>query len=264
MNPATGESCAWLHGFWQCLRLAGVAATPDRHTRFYAEALQTVDTAAPRVLVSGAADYGMLACVAHAFQGRGVQASVIDSCETPLHLNRWYAERAAFEIQTQRCSVLDYAPGTTFDVICTHSFFGQFSRAERPRLVAAWRRLLRAGGRVVTAHPLRPAGADEPNRFTTSQEEVFRERIVGHADRLAELLGIAPAEVLDLGERYLRARYGYPVRSGDELAALFEAEGFEIDRLVCEAPTADAPPGSGGPGLRNPDVQYAHVIARRR
>jgi len=263
-DEASGESCAWLHGFWQCLRLAGLAATPDRHASFYAEALRAVDATAPGVLVSGAADYCMLACVAHAVQGRGAHVTVIDSCETPLHLNRWYAERTALEIQTQRCGILDYAPDKAFDMICTHSFFGQFSRAERPQLAAAWHRLLRIGGKVVTAHPLRPSGADQPNQFTVRQREVFRGHLAARASSLAGLLGVEAADVLGLGERYLRARYGYPVRSGEELAALFEAAGFEIEQLVCEAPAADAPPGSGGPGLRNPDVQYAHLIARRR
>jgi SAM-dependent methyltransferase len=263
-DPGTGESCAWLHGFWQCLRLAGLAATPDRHASFYADALRSVDAPSPRVLISGAADYGMLACVGKALQGRAVQTTVLDTCETPLRLNHWYAEHARLEARTHLGSVLDYAPERTLDVICTHSFFGQFSRAARPTLVAAWHRMLRAGGKVVTAHPLRPSGEDEPNRFTPRQAEVFREHLAAHAEGLAGLLGIPRAKILDLGERYLRARYGYPVRSGEELAALFEAAGFDIEHLACEAPAADAPAGSGGPGLRNPEVRYAQLIARRR
>jgi SAM-dependent methyltransferase len=263
-DPVSGESCAWLHGFWQCLRIAGLAATPDRHAAFYGEAFGALDSPSPRVLISGAADYCMLACVQRALPERQARITVIDSCDTPLELNRWYAERTALSIELQRCSVLDYAPKTAFDAICTHSFFGQFSRAGRPQLVAAWHRLLRPGGMVVTAHPLRPSGADEPNRFTPGQERVFREELAARSGELGGVLGVQPAEVGRLGEAYLRARYGYPVRSGEELAALFEAGGFEIEQLVCTAPAADAPPGSGGPGLRNPDVQYAHLIARRR
>jgi len=88
--------------------------------------------------------------------------------------------------------------------------------------------------------------------------------LAAHSASLTTLLGVRPEELLGFAERYLRARYGYPVRSGEELATLFEQAGFEIERLDCEAPAPDAPPGSGGPGLRNPDVRYAHVIARRR
>jgi SAM-dependent methyltransferase len=262
-NPAAGgESCAWLHGFWQCLRLIGLAATPERHAGFYDEAFRAIRPAFPQVLVSGAADYGMVARIVGALPNARI--TVVDACETPLRLNLWYAAHAGLEIRTQCCGILDYASPTAFDVICTHSFFGQFSRGERPRLMAAWHQLLRPGGKVVTAHPLRPSGADEPNRFTSRQEEVLRERMAAHTEPLTALLGVRPEELLELAERYLRARYGYPVRSGEELAALFEQAGFEIERLDSKAPAPDAPPGSGGPGLRNPDVQYAHVIARRR
>jgi SAM-dependent methyltransferase len=257
-----GDNCAWLHGFWPCLRLAGLAATPDRHVVFYGSALGALGDAVPAVLISGAADQGMLACVLSALPRARV--TVIDSCDTPLHLNRWYAGRAGAGIETARSSVLDYAPARPFDAVCTHSFFGQFARAERPGLLAAWRRLLRPGGKVITAHPLRPFGGDEPNRFTPQQEQTFRERIAAEAPKLGRLLRVAQAEVLRLADAYLRARYGYPVRSGEELAALFEEAGFDVESLACEAPPADAPPGSGGPGLRNPTVQYAHVIARRR
>ena len=74
------------------------------------------------------------------------RTTVVDACETPLQLNLWYAARAGLEIRTQCSGILDYASPAAFDVICTHSFFGQFSRDERPRLVAAWHRLLRPGG----------------------------------------------------------------------------------------------------------------------
>jgi hypothetical protein len=257
----SGGTCSWLHAFWPGLRLAGLAATPDRHAAFYGSALGALD-AGSRVLVSGAADQGMLACALAALPRARI--TVIDSCDTPLHLNRWYAERARAAIETQRCSVLEYAPAQPFQAICTHSFFGQFSREERPRLLAAWQRLLQPGGKVITAHPLRPFGAEEPNRFTPQQEQAFRSRIAEQAPRLAGILRIPAAQVMPLAEAYLGARYGYPVRSGEELGALFEAAGFEIERLDCRAPPPDAPPGSGGPGLRNPAVQYAHVIARRR
>jgi hypothetical protein len=255
------DSCSWLHAFWPCLRLIGLAATPDRHAAFYGEALSLSRPATPRILISGAADQGMLTLVLATLPRAHI--TLIDACETPLHLNRWYAQRLGAEIETQRCSILDYESLQPFDAICTHSFFGQFSSIDRPRLMAAWHRLLRAGGRVITAHPLRPCGADEPNRFALGQAEVFRQRISAEASRLAGLLKTGPAEVVRLGEAYLRARYGYPVRSTEELAILFSNAGFEIDRLECKAPAADAPMESGGPGLRNPAVQYAHVIALR-
>jgi SAM-dependent methyltransferase len=256
------DSCSWLHGFWPCLRLAGLAATPDRHAAFYGNALGSLGGSAPRILISGAADHGMLAIVLAALPRARI--ALIDACYTPLHLNYWYAQRLTAEIETQRCSILDYACLQPFDAICTHSFFGQFSGADRPRLLAAWHRLLRPGGKVITAHPLRPSGADEPNRFSPRQAVLFHQRMSAQAPWLAGVLKTERAEVERLAEAYLRARYGYPVRSADELALLFSDAGFDIERLDCKTPAVDAPLGSGGPGLRNPSVEYAHVIALRR
>jgi SAM-dependent methyltransferase len=256
--------CEWLHGFWQCLRLLELAADPGRHAQFYGGALAGAKGAS-RVLISGAADYSMLAHAVAAFRARDVEPhiTVIDTCETPLELNRWYAEHVGCRIETHRGSVLDYAPPASFDVVCTHSFFGQFPGSDRPRLLEAWRRLLHPGGRVVTAHPLRPGGADEPNRFSPEQARAFRAAVEVRAAELAGLLQSSVDNVMRQAERYLDTRYGYPVRSVEELRALFEGAGFALEHLE-----SVAIPGNqreiGGPGLRNAKVRYAHIIATRR
>lgn len=265
-DPISGEGCAWLHGFWQCLRLLRLAATPDRHADFYREAFDRVEGAeTPRVLVCGAADYSMLAHALAAFRWRNIEPaiSVIDVCETPLYLNRWYAQREACAIETHRSHLLEYAAPGAYDVVCTHSFFGQFSRRERPAMVGAWRALLRPGGLVVTTLPLRPGSAEEPNRFSPEQAGVFRDVVLARAGGLGRALGAEPEEIVSQAERYLQARYGYPVRSGEEVRELFVEAGFEVEELSCAvAPTEDGL-DAGGPGLRCRGVEYASVVARR-
>ena len=48
-----------------------------------------------RVLISGAADYSILAYVLWACRENGLDAevTVLDRCDTPLLLNTWYAEQ---------------------------------------------------------------------------------------------------------------------------------------------------------------------------
>lgn len=266
-DAVSGEDCSWLHGFWQCLRIMELAATPDRHAEFYRRAFDDVAGASgpPRVLVSGAADYSMLAHVLAAFRGRGIEPAitVIDVCETPLYLNRWYARRTACEIKTLRCSVLEMPDSAVFDAVCTHSFLGQFSREQRPILVAAWRRLLRPGAPVITALPLRPWGADEQNRFTPDQAEAFRSVVRSRCVTLLESLETDQAGIMQKAESYLRARYGYPVRSGEEIRDLFERAGFTVKHLACGPVADERPSGAGGPGLRYENVHYASLIASR-
>ncbi|MGH9650353.1 MAG: hypothetical protein ACRD3I_07755, partial [Terriglobales bacterium] len=142
--------------------------------------------------------------------------------------------------------------------------FGQFSREQRPGLIAAWRQLLRPGARVITALPLRPWGPDEQNRFTPDQAEAFRAVVRSRSGDLLESLGTDEAGFLRQAEQYLKARYGYPVRSGEEVRDLFEQGGFEIDHLACGPVPGESNTGAGGPGLRNKNVQYATVVAIRQ
>jgi SAM-dependent methyltransferase len=261
------RGCGWLHGFWQCLRILALAADPPRHAQFYDEALGAACTSGGplRLLVCGAADYSMLAHALAACRARGIepQIAVIDTCETPLRLNRWYAERVGCRITTKRRSVLDYAPPAPFDVVCTHSFFAMFRPVERPRLIDSWRRLLRPGGRLVTANALRPWGPDEPNRFSAEQARSFQAAVAAGATGLAELLGSSDRQVMQQAEQYLGARYGYAVRSLGELRALFEQGGFGLEHLEPFAPAAGGPRELGGPGLRDSKVRYAHITATR-
>jgi SAM-dependent methyltransferase len=267
LNSATGENCSWLHRFWQCLRLMGLAATPERHFDFYRRGFDGVtgDNGSPRVLVSGAADYSMLAHLLAAFRARGVEpvVTIVEVCDTPLYLNRWYAERMSCRIETVRCSVLEYSVPAAFDAVCTHSFFGQFSRDRRPALPAAWRRLLRPGGMVITANPLRPLGADERNSFTAEQASAFRAVVRSRVETLSGLLQVDPQDILRQAENYTRAQYGYPVRSGKEVLDLFESSGFKVDDLTCGPAASGGQADLGGPGLRAQNVHYACVIARR-
>src|SRR4051812_43913391 len=92
-NPATGERCDWYHGLWQDLRLLGLAATPEQQSDFFRNSLARFSHRAPRLLISGSADYSILAHVLSACSKHQITAeiTVMDICETPLFFNRWYA-----------------------------------------------------------------------------------------------------------------------------------------------------------------------------
>src|SRR5207244_13056440 len=56
-RPGGGETCAWYHGFWQYLRLMGLAKTSGGQATFLFETLRGLARAggSPKVLVPGSA-----------------------------------------------------------------------------------------------------------------------------------------------------------------------------------------------------------------
>lgn len=266
-DPASGESCAWIHGFWQYLRLLGLASTPSLHVSFFSDALASLarGSAAPRVLISGAADYSMLARVLGAYRARGFQPeiTVVDQCETPLMLNRWFAERAGAEIATRLCDIFDYSEARPYDVVCTHSFLSEFPRDRWPRLVGKWRELLRPGGAAITINRVRPASGPAPNQFTPGQTETFRAAVVAGAPTLPEAAAADPALLEQAAVTYSSRRRTWPAQSREHLVALFENAGFRIESLSLGAVAGGTPGGISGPTTPG-SADYARIVASRR
>jgi 2-polyprenyl-3-methyl-5-hydroxy-6-metoxy-1,4-benzoquinol methylase len=265
-NPATGDSCEWDHGFWQYLRILGLAAPPKRHADFYREAFeQLVDSGSrPRILISGAADYGMLALVLVAFRERGIepQVTVVDVCETPLALNRWFAERESVEIHTHCSDILSYTSDVPFDLICTHAFLGHVFPTQRPALIANWHTLLRPGGAVVTVAPIRPGAAHELTRFTPAQAAAFCAAALKRATEMRGVLDIEPEEALRVAKKTVSQRGTYARTSLEEIRSLFEQAGFIMKRLSFVPLIAGADPEVSGPATSG-SANYAHIIAIR-
>ena len=137
-DPATGVDCSHLHAVWQYLRLMGLLGTIEHRRDFYLNAIQAISNAksAPRVLISGAADYAMLDLVLTAFRSRRVVAdiTVLDLCETPLALNRWYAGQTSSNIKTARSDIMDFGTDVPFDAVCTDGLITWFPASRQGAL----------------------------------------------------------------------------------------------------------------------------------
>ena len=259
-DPATGETCAWIHGLWQYLRLMGLVTAPQHHGEFYRKAFSGVTnpSSAPRVLISGTADYGMLAHVLAAFGGRAPRITVVDRCDTPLRLNQWYAARLACEIRTRRCDILDLADDDPYDVVCTHSFLGQFSPAQRVKLLGKWHQLLRPGGLAITVNRVRPAASPAQLGFAPDQAREFQAVV----SRKAKALRLDPVELAEKAESYTKQNRIHPVRSGEEIRTLFEGAGFGVEQLSCASVTKGGEGPVNGPTMLG-TADYASVVATR-
>ncbi len=266
LNPETGETCAWYHGFRQYLRVLGLAITPAHHAEFLRDAFATV--ARPggrlRVLVSGAIDYSMLAHVLWASREHGATAdvTVVDLCETPLFLNQWYATRTGIAVETFRSDILGYAPGDGFDVICTNAFFGQFPPERRRELMLKWNALLRRGGKVFTVTPFRPGSGTGRIGFTQQQARELRDAVLHAARERADAIDMKPEALAHHADRFAARMQVYPVRSLDEIADLVGQGGLAIERLESMPVEPDAHAGLSGPTVSR-SASYAAVIANR-
>ncbi|MCA1692973.1 MAG: class I SAM-dependent methyltransferase [Actinobacteria bacterium] len=263
-RPVDGTpACFWYHGIWPYLRLFGVAAAPERDGPFFLDALGALAATDryPRVLVSGAADYSMLAHVVRAYRARppsqraarapatAPEATVIDRCETPTVLCRWYGELVGLPVATATTDVLDYDPGRTFDVICTHSFLSQFPPPARPSLLARWHALLRPGGKVVTTTRIAPGAPDGPQVFTPALTDSFCDQVRAEAERRAAVLEETPQELAEAARRYAERIVAHPTRSVHDVAALFGDAGFVLERLdVRQVAGSLGGSGAGGAG----------------
>lgn len=265
-RPGAAEDCAWYHGFWQYLRLFGLAATPYRDGAFFDATLGALarDGGFPRILVSGTADYAMPAVVLRAYRGAGAEPEItaVDVCETPLFLCRWYAQSVAAALRTHATDILDWTPDAPFDAICTHSFVARFPPALRQPVLSKWRNLLRPGGKVVTTTRVDPSWTQDRARSTPDQVRAFRDRVFQEASKRRERLGLDPEEMARRAEAYAARRRSYSPTSREEVAGLFETNGFVLDRLDLVELPAGLSARRSGPGARR-NVTYAEIVATR-
>ncbi len=264
-NPVTGTSCDWYHGAWQYLRLLGAITTVRTNADFLIDSVAEIAARGEfeRVLITGAADYGVLAHVVEAYRRTRVspQITVLDRCPTPLLLNRWYARRLGINIRTVTASVLDFREDGIFDLICCHSFLGWFDAEERQRLVARWAGLLRSGGVLVTVSRTHPNLPTAYHRYAKSDVEKVAGRLRDGAMARPEL-GIDADWAARLGHWFGENYRAHVVRLPASITAAFEAADFELVHFSPQEGSArryDRATNPSDPGSR----RYEIIAVRR-
>lgn len=149
------DSCTWYHSIWQYLRLLDMVSSPEWHADFYiSNFIKILDqNISPRILISGTADYSMLAYIIHCCQLTRNRADiyVIDLCNTPLNLCNWYAQRENINITIINDDILKHDFGDIkFDLICTDAFLTRFTEPNVLNIISTWKKLLKPNGYIVT------------------------------------------------------------------------------------------------------------------
>lgn len=253
-----GDSCASYHGLWQYLRLMKLGPALGGHPMEYLRAMTELalvwenrrSGAARRLLISGCADYSMLAHVLHAFSctPSPPAITVLDICPTPLKLNAWYAQKLGQPIETVCSDLLGHRPLDGYDLIVTSSFLGYFSPDARPRLFATYAAMLRPGGRLVFSNRLRPETESIQTAFSEQQARRFADKVALSCNALPAQATLPEDAARQMALAYAGSRRPYPVNSADTIRRLATDAGL---RWIEGHHVASAPlqPGLSGPTL---------------
>ncbi len=219
-------SCNWYHGTWQYLRLLNMVAVPPWY-EFYQGALSDALRRRPhgRVLISAAADYGMLATLHEAMEETGAtpRIQVYDICRTPLRACQWYAERHGFAIECVCANLLTGdLPKAAFDIIVTDEFLTVIKGEDKPVIVGRWKELLTPGGTLVTTAMV--GGATTPE-LRQGYAERARRLLDGHAESFPQHQNGGRDSLLQLFHHFATHHTRHMLSGEEEIRRLFA--GFE-------------------------------------
>ena len=227
-DPGSADSCLWYHRIWQYLRLLDIITSIRTNTAFLHATLQRLAPTHPRVLISGSADYGMLAHVREAYGPRPLDVTILDRCATAVAINQWYADRYGMTLTPVCGDALAVESGRPFDLVCTHNFLGRFDDEARQRLVNRWHAVLRPGGVVVTTQRVRPGERARKASYSDAEARALADQVVAAATVYEGALGATLAELADATYQYARRKGSYVIESPAQIVGPFKRAGFEV------------------------------------
>lgn len=239
-----GNPCERYHSNWQYRRILNDVPTPGWQKNFYIKniykALKSKDEA--NILICGLADYAMLI---HVLDGCKIarikpKITVLDSCQTPLEICKWYVERKSLtteiEFKLENIFNFEFADGT-FDLIVTDAYLTQFSRIERVNIVEKWKRWLRTGGTLLTTAKIEESPGKTRIKNVVASNYSFIDREFKKLVEKSKIVIVFIAIRL-IYKEMRSAEYArfHPFTRVKEIESIFEGVKLEID--VVEAKPA--------------------------
>lgn len=222
-----GEKCNWYHGAWQYLRLLDMVSAPVWHREFFENAVESAIEDDSNILISGTADYTMLAVILDGLDASSsdAQVDVLDSCPTPIMLCEWYAARHDVDIGTiiqdiRDANINDYE----YDLIVSDAFLTRFPSKEKSEVLNQWQSLLSSSGQVATTIRIEPE-VDEKVGSEADEVRSFSERAHDNVQDREEF-PIDAIHTTELAKAYAENIVSYPIQSESKGAELFTAQDF--------------------------------------
>lgn len=253
---AEGHGCRGYHAVWQYLRLADVWPSIRIDGPLFVAAAERLATEGPldQMLVSGSADYSMLAHIAHGAKRGGAAPAVhvLDRCATSLQMNAWYGAERGIAVHTVQTPVMDFQPDGLYDFIATHTFISLQSPDDRPMLFRKWGEWLRPGGRLCFSDRVSDKETPyDPDDRARRVETIARDTLARCAERGIALPCPRDEFVALIHQFGLIHRANQPAMPIETIVSWAEDAGMQLDLAV---PVDQALPGA----------QVQNLIAEQR
>jgi hypothetical protein len=209
--------CCWYHSAWQYLRIIDKVSSPTWHLDFYFDTLIETIKEGSRILISGTADYSLLALIFESarFSNKKVDLTVTDICDTPLLLCEWYASEMNFSINTIKGNILELENLGDYDIIITDAFLTRFSKSNKEIIIKKWLSSLTDYGNIITTIRIED---DVEVKANDNEKEIFIQdaiREISQYDR------IFPDSIQGLINNYADNIMSYPLKSENDMDDLF-------------------------------------------
>lgn len=261
------RGCAWYHGLWQYLRIYGLGKTLSGQSEFFNyEILQLSQRDELKILISGCADYSLLAHIQNALHmdksisNTKVEITVLDVCQTPLKLCEWYASQFNFTIKTIKKDILEYQPEINFDLIVTSSFLGYFQNHQRILLFKKYSSILKSNGLAIFTNRLSDTENSELRQFTNIDTTNLLKIATQQNLKLEKEIRMSSSELHAMVELYCKKMQSHPV-SKELLFAQLNSGGLYVKNYEERLPVIDTRSFElSGPTLTR-RTPYACIVA---
>lgn len=224
--------CKWYHSVWQYLRIINKVSSPEWHSAFYEKCFDKLfkEKDSYRVLISGTADYSLLAYVYNSCKhlNKNIEIFVLDTCKTPLKICKWYAKKQKFAINILHKSIFELPKlCTKFDLICSDAFLTRFSKIEAERVVAIWYHCLNKNGMIVTTVRIR-----DNETILEDDSSAKKEYIYDCIERFKKWKGyfnISSKQFESMVEEYVNHMTSNNLGNKIAIANIFQKQGFDLE-----------------------------------
>ncbi|MCP5347470.1 MAG: hypothetical protein R3F41_18140 [Gammaproteobacteria bacterium] len=228
------HGCQEYHRCWSLVRLIKKEGALPAGLEFFKHHLtDLVDQGRTRVLISGAADTGLLALVCTIFSIVNAKPEILlmDRCRTTLIQNRILAEYLGLEIETIEGDIrkVDIEP---VDAIIAHSFLTFFVKADRQDVINAWASILNPGGKILMSANIATSEAVKSPAISDSRIQKAKQELI----IAAAALGMNDSESQALGKiaaHNWQKKWAYdPYLTVENLNSAFSLAGISLDEVT--------------------------------